>query len=84
MTRKIRIVIVVVTDPGTDKTRTLVSRIVYLTQECGVSPSQITAVTFTNRAANEIRTRLIRYFGCQGLSSLFHLSFVFVVATLPG
>ena len=40
------------------KTKTLVSRIAYLIQELGVKPSEITAVTFTNQAAAELRRRL--------------------------
>ena len=56
-------VIAVVAGPGTGKTRTLVSRIIHLVRECGVSPAQITAVTFTNRAADEMRSRLASYFG---------------------
>jgi uncharacterized protein (TIGR00375 family) len=59
-------VIAVVAGPGTGKTRTLVSRITYLIQKCGVSPSQITAVTFTNRAAREMRTRLTGHCGDRG------------------
>ncbi|MEL7608239.1 MAG: UvrD-helicase domain-containing protein [Bacillota bacterium] len=56
-------VIAVIAGPGTGKTRTLVNRIAFLVQTCGVSPSQITAVTFTNRAAQEMRARLIKHFG---------------------
>ena len=55
--------VAVIAGPGTGKTRTLVSRIVHLVRECGVSPAQITAVTFTNRAADEMRSRLAAYFG---------------------
>jgi len=50
--------IMVSAGPGTGKTKTLVSRICYLLDECGVRPSQITAVTFTNKAAEEMRQRL--------------------------
>mgnify|MGYP000887672844 FL=1 len=35
-------------------------RIHYLIQEKGVEPAEITAVTFTNRAANEIKSRLVK------------------------
>jgi uncharacterized protein (TIGR00375 family) len=64
-------VIAVIAGPGTGKTRTLVSRIIYLTQRCGVPPFQIMAVTFTNRAAHEMRSRLAKYFGNkQGLKDL--------------
>lgn len=55
-------VIVVMAGPGTGKTRTLVYRIVYLIENCGISPSEITAVTFTNKAANEMRSRLEKHF----------------------
>jgi len=51
-------VIAVIAGPGTGKTRTLISRIVYLIEQCRVPPSQIIAVTFTNRAAADMRTRL--------------------------
>lgn len=55
--------IAVIAGPGTGKTKTLVNRIAYLIEECGVQPSQITAVTFTNKAADEMRTRLEQHFG---------------------
>ncbi len=55
--------VAVVAGPGTGKTRTLVSRIVHLVRECGVSPGRITAVTFTNRAADEMRSRLAAELG---------------------
>ena len=44
--------------PGTGKTKTLTSRIQYLLNNRRVSPSEITAVTFTNQAAEEMRQRL--------------------------
>ena len=55
--------IAVIAGPGTGKTKTLISRIAYLVEECGVSPSQITAVTFTNKAAGEMCLRLTKHFG---------------------
>ena len=48
----------VVAGPGTGKTKTLVARIAYLIEERGVKPGEITAVTFTNQAAGELRERL--------------------------
>ena len=44
--------------PGTGKTKTLTSRLQYLLENRRVSPSEITAVTFTNQAAEEMRQRL--------------------------
>ena len=58
--------IAVIAGPGTGKTRTLVCRIAYLVEQCGVKPSHITAVTFTNKAAREMRTRLEQPFGNKG------------------
>lgn len=56
-------VVAVVAGPGTGKTKTLVSRIAYLIKERGVKPDEITAVTFTNQAAAEMRQRLEKRLG---------------------
>lgn len=50
--------VAVIAGPGTGKTGTLVARILWLIQERGVRPGEITAVTFTNAAAKELRTRI--------------------------
>lgn len=55
--------IAVMAGPGTGKTKTLVSRILYLLQNRRVRPGQITAVTFTNQAAGEMRARLEQQLG---------------------
>ncbi|MEM7199059.1 MAG: UvrD-helicase domain-containing protein [Planctomycetota bacterium] len=44
--------------PGSGKTRTLVQRIAYSVQQQGVAPAQWLAITFTRRAADEMRERL--------------------------
>ncbi len=55
--------IAVAAGPGTGKTKTLVSRILYLLENRKVKPSEITAVTFTNQAAREMKTRLEHQLG---------------------
>ncbi len=50
--------VMVVAGPGTGKTRVLTARIVWLTEEKGVDPDKILAITYTNRATAEMRTRL--------------------------
>ena len=62
--------LLIVAGPGSGKTRFITYRIAYLMRVVGVSPGRIAAVTFTNKAAREMKTRVesVAAFGSERLT----------------
>lgn len=56
--------------PGSGKTRVLTSRVAWLVREEKIMPEEMVVVTFTNKAANEMKQRLFKLIGGDRTSRL--------------
>ncbi|MEG2232149.1 MAG: UvrD-helicase domain-containing protein, partial [Lachnospiraceae bacterium] len=67
--------VLILAGAGSGKTKALTTRIAYMIEHCGVDPWNICAITFTNKAAGEMRERVNRNVGMGSESiwvSTFH------------
>lgn len=67
--------LLVLAGAGSGKTRVLTTRIAYLISELGINPYNILAITFTNKAAKEMKDRVINMLGSDAKNiqiSTFH------------
>jgi superfamily I DNA/RNA helicase len=74
--------VLVLAGPGSGKTRVLTQRVAYLIAQEGVRPYRILAVTFTNKAAREMQTRVEKLLGSDATQGMMLGTFHSICARL--
>jgi DNA helicase II / ATP-dependent DNA helicase PcrA len=74
--------VLVLAGPGSGKTRVLTQRVAYLIAQEGVRPYRILAVTFTNKAAREMQTRVEKLLGKDATQGMLLGTFHSICARL--
>jgi DNA helicase-2/ATP-dependent DNA helicase PcrA len=74
--------VLVLAGPGSGKTRVLTQRVAYLIADQRVPPHRIMAVTFTNKAATEMRTRVEKLLGRDATQGMWLGTFHAICARL--
>lgn len=74
--------VLVLAGPGSGKTRVLTQRVAYLIAHEGVRPYRILAVTFTNKAAREMQTRVEKLLGPEATEGMMLGTFHAICARL--
>ena len=73
--------LLIIAGAGSGKTRVITSRIINLIINENTSPHSIVALTFTNKAALEMKERIAHFLGNISQNLYWHLSFILFIFT---